>query len=263
MVNVRDDLTGRVFGRLTVLEQAEDYIDSKGRHYDRWLCECSCEKHNKKIVRGSDLRGQHILSCGCLMREKASSVNKKYNEWIDEVFSDEHGEYKIGITNNTGRQFYVDIEDFDLLKEYCWCECKIQDKQYSLLKAYDPATKKLVRMSKVLGCLGYDHEDRNTFNNRRYNLRPCTILENAKNISTPKDNTSGFIGVSWRDKYKKWIVRISDRPRHQIYLGAFDNKYDAIKTRLQAEADYYGEFAPQKHLFEEYGIVYNTGDNTQ
>lgn len=35
MVNVKDDLTGRQFGRLTVLSQAEDYIDSKGKHYAR------------------------------------------------------------------------------------------------------------------------------------------------------------------------------------------------------------------------------------
>ena len=33
------------------------------------------------------------------------------------------------------------------------------------------------------------------------------------------------------------------------------NKEDAIKARLEAEAKYYGDFAPQKHLFEEYGIV--------
>jgi hypothetical protein len=38
-------------------------------------------------------------------------------------------------------------------------------------------------------------------------------------------------------------------------LGYFINKDDAIKTRLSAEAKYYGEFAPQKHLFEEYGVA--------
>ena len=38
-------------------------------------------------------------------------------------------------------------------------------------------------------------------------------------------------------------------------LGYFNIKEDAIKTRLEAEAKYYGEFAPQRHLFEQYGIT--------
>ena len=34
---------------------------------------------------------------------------------------------------------------------------------------------------------------------------------------------------------------------------------DAIKARLNAEAKYFGKFAPQRHLFEQYGI--NTQQN--
>lgn len=41
----------------------------------------------------------------------------------------------------------------------------------------------------------------------------------------------------------------------EIYLGTFTLKEDATKARLAAEAKYFGEFAPQKHLFEEYGIL--------
>jgi len=39
-----------------------------------------------------------------------------------------------------------------------------------------------------------------------------------------------------------------------IYIGLFDNKDDAIKARLKAEKKYFGEFAPQRHLFEQYEI---------
>lgn len=38
------------------------------------------------------------------------------------------------------------------------------------------------------------------------------------------------------------------------YNKRFDNKEDAIRARLQAEKEYFGEFAPQRHLFEEHGI---------
>jgi hypothetical protein len=37
-------------------------------------------------------------------------------------------------------------------------------------------------------------------------------------------------------------------------------KNDAICARLQAEAYYFKEFAPQKELFEKYGIITNQND---
>ena len=39
MVKPRKDLTGMMFGRWTVIEQADDYINPAGRHYAKWLCE--------------------------------------------------------------------------------------------------------------------------------------------------------------------------------------------------------------------------------
>lgn len=37
-------------------------------------------------------------------------------------------------------------------------------------------------------------------------------------------------------------------------LGVYQNKKDAIRARLKSEIEYFGEFAPQRHLFKEYGI---------
>ena len=66
MVKVRDDLTGKVFGRLTVLEQTDDYINPcSGDHVARWLCECSCEKHSRIKVVGTQLKSGMTQSCGC------------------------------------------------------------------------------------------------------------------------------------------------------------------------------------------------------
>ena len=42
MVKTRYDLVGHKFGRLTVLEQAEDGIQPNGQHRARWLCQCDC-----------------------------------------------------------------------------------------------------------------------------------------------------------------------------------------------------------------------------
>ena len=34
---------------------------------------------------------------------------------------------------------------------------------------------------------------------------------------------------------------------------------NVVKARLEAELQYYGEFSPQKHLFEQYKINYKDG----
>lgn len=56
------DITGRRFGRLTVIKRAEN-----SKRKVRWLCKCSCGI--EKIVRGSHLRAGKIRSCGCLLQE--------------------------------------------------------------------------------------------------------------------------------------------------------------------------------------------------
>ena len=77
--------------------------------------------------------------------------------------------------------------------------------------------------------------------------------QNNTNKYKRSNNTSGVIGVSL-NKSLKWIAYIVI-DKKQTYLGSFINKDDAIKTRLKAELKYYGEYAPQQYLFEQYGIT--------
>ena len=51
-----------------------------------------------------------------------------------------------------------------------------------------------------------DHINRNPSDNRISNLREATHLENNKNASKRKDNTSGYKGVNWHARNKKWIA---------------------------------------------------------
>ena len=112
MVKVKEDLTGRRFGRLTVTRQTEDKIRPCGKHEAQWICVCSCD--NKKIVAvGTELKRGHTTSCGCLRNEKISKANKKEN-----VFDLDSAEYAIGYTAK-GEEFWFDKEDYDLVKKYC------------------------------------------------------------------------------------------------------------------------------------------------
>lgn len=68
--NRLQDLTGQRFGRLTVIERA----DNKGTK-TMWLCKCDCG--NKVIKEGSNLKNEDTQSCGCLRSEKTSERSLK------------------------------------------------------------------------------------------------------------------------------------------------------------------------------------------
>jgi len=65
------DLTGRKFGRLTVIKRV---YPNRGEH-PYWLCKCECG--TEKIIRGNDLKTGRTKSCGCLKREIAKSGNAR------------------------------------------------------------------------------------------------------------------------------------------------------------------------------------------
>ena len=261
MVKVREDMTGWKMwehgvpdSRLTVIKQVEDYVDKNGIHHSRWLCECNCEAKNKIIVSGSNLKNKSkngVRSCGCLRKEFAQDNLKKYNN-VKLNLKDKYGVYGIGFCSNTGSKFYFDMDDYDKIKDYTWNE-HVLSSGYHALEAWDSVAKKVIRMHYLLIDKGCDHADRNPLNNRRYNLRKATLIENAQNHTKQKTNTSGVVGVEWRKDSQKWCASITVN-KNRIWLGYFINKNEAITTRLKAEAEYFGEFAPQRHLFEQYKI---------
>ena len=253
MVKVREDLTGRIFGKLKVLEQTEDYIrPSNGQHEARWLCECSCEKHTKLIVSQNQLKNGKTKSCGCSREEGLHRLRKKYNKY------DISGAYGIGWTSNTNKEFYFDLDKYEKIKNICWFE-HFSSENFSTLLGYIPSLKKEVKMHIFLGYKEYDHIDHNELNNLSNNLRPATHQENQCNKSIYLNNTSGVTGVSWNSSKQKWISQIQFKKQH-YYLGAYDSKDEAIKARLIAENDYFGEFAPQQYLYELYEINTNQYD---
>lgn len=60
------DLTGMIFGRLTILK----YLGKQGtKTFHYW--ECACECGNPKIAYTGMLRSRKVLSCGCLRSERS------------------------------------------------------------------------------------------------------------------------------------------------------------------------------------------------
>ena len=71
------DLTGQVYGRLTVIKRVDDYISPSGSRKVQWLCKCKCGK--EVIVTGNNLRKGNSKSCGCYNRELLPKINSTHN----------------------------------------------------------------------------------------------------------------------------------------------------------------------------------------
>lgn len=86
-----------------------------------------------------------------------------------------------------------------------------------------------------------DHKDGDSLNNLKENLRAATHAQNSKNRIKAIKNTSGFIGVSFHRRIKKWQAYISARPI--VCLGYFETVLEAARARDLAAQKLYGDFA--------------------
>ena len=86
-----------------------------------------------------------------------------------------------------------------------------------------------------------DHIDGDKLNNRLCNLREATLAENQKNQGIPKHNTSGFKGVYWNSKDKKWIAKSQLRGKMH-YLGGYATPEEASEVYQEFCRNRHGEF---------------------
>lgn len=87
-----------------------------------------------------------------------------------------------------------------------------------------------------------DHIDRDKTNNRIENLRGCTHQENLWNQPVRKKNSSGYKGVYWNKKNKKWIVYVSVDRKLKSF-GSYDDLNKAIEIAEKARKQHRGTFA--------------------
>lgn len=230
---------GDRYGRLMIIEEVEPYIFPSGEKKRRVKCKCDCG--STTIVRIDSLRKGDTLSCGCLQKQKVSEVSSKTNEY------DLSGECGIGYICN-GDTFYFDLEDYDLIKDYCWCISK------GYVISRGKSTSKTIRLHRLVMKASedddIDHINRNKLDNRKTNLRVCSHGDNSKNRGARKNNISGFTGVHWNKKSSKWqaYIRVNGK---QIHLGYFTDINDAIRTRVKAELELFGEFSANYNYFTE------------
>lgn len=200
MVNTKEDLTGRKFGKLTVVKQVEDYIYPNGKHSAKWQCQCECGSKPTFVV-GTCLKAGQIKSCGC-SKSQPRPNRRKGNKY---QFEDD---YIMGFCSNSEDVFYIDYCDYEKIKDLTWHVQKDSDVgAINRLSAYNPLTKKHVRMHVFLGFKNFDHINGNELDNRRNNLRKATTSQNRMNTRNRQIGKSGYRGVQITHN-GKYIARI-------------------------------------------------------
>lgn len=230
------DLTGQKFGHLTVINRAEDLILPCGQHETRWLCRCDCDEESLVVVSGGHLKSKHTTSCGCFARKTTINAHKKYNIY------DLTKEYGIGYASNTNKPFYFDLEDYDKIKDYCWLET---NKGYILTRIGENIKiRKFMHNFIMPDAHMLDHINGNKNDNRKSNLRETNHSTNAMNCRIWSHNKSGVTGVSFAKEKNRWIAQITVNQKSKI-IGRFKDFTEAVKARLMAEQEHFGEFAYQ------------------
>lgn len=148
---------------------------------------------------------------------------------------------KIKLTQ--GKFALVDDDMFEKLSKYKWHALKRCNTFYANKRGKNNSKIQMHRV--VLNTpddMETDHKDGNGLNNQRSNLRVCSHSENCRNKKKPKNNTTGYKGLSWCERNKKWLVRICVNKK-RIYLGHFKTKKSAYKAYCEASIKFHGKFA--------------------
>jgi hypothetical protein len=276
------DFTGQRFGRLTVVERAENTKDNKAQ----WLCLCDCG--NTKVVRASHLKKAEIKSCGCLnapdlsgevfgrltVLNRAASKNgvgyflcrcscgneievrtshlvngntKSCGCYNQDVRTSNRKQNKYEINGNIttmyttkGEPFLIDTEDLDKVLAYCWY--KNPDNYIVTMR-----NRKNIQLHNIIiDCpkgMYVDHRFGDPTDNRKCMLRLATIEQNACNRKEIIGTVSGYTGVYLNGK--KWRARITYNGK-RINLGSYDTLDEAVAARHAAEDKYFGEYSRRK-----------------
>lgn len=135
-----------------------------------------------------------------------------------------------------GQIALVDDEDYEVLSQYKWFALKGKITYYAARNiTVSPGKQTLLLMHVEImklhklhkEGLDVDHADHNGLNNTKGNL---DCMSHRKNLENNSKNTSGYPGVCWHKKRRKWYSMATINGRKK-FLGSFDTPQEAHKAR--------------------------------
>ena len=180
--------------------------EKSSRKYRYGLYECQyCNKEFEAILQ--NVKKGNTKSCGCLNGDAHGlTYNKFYKTWYNMVYrcvSPKNKDYK----NYGGRGITVCKEWLDIKNFVAWCD---------------------LTHPNIEG-ISLDRIDVNG-NYEPNNCRWSDKTTQAINQRMKKSNTSGYVGVIWHIRDKRWVVSIRISKK-LINLGSFKDKIEAVLAR--------------------------------
>jgi hypothetical protein len=222
---------GTVFGRLTVIGEAP-------RHGCRRAMFCRCECGKRTTVDLLNLRSGGTKSCGC--RGYAPRVDLQ------------PGEVPLFGKRARGRVALVDLGDYDFVMGHRWhvretdpvAPGRRPTGPYAVADIYQGGGKSrsITMHGLIMGQVYIDHENHNTLDNRRANLRPATPAQNGANARKNPGKTSRYKGVFWDRVRSCWSAKVMAN-RQTLSLGRYAREADAALAYDIAAREAFGEFA--------------------
>lgn len=194
------DLTGKVFGSLTVMERAE----KKGQR-TAWLCRCECGKD--LIVTAQDLRKGHTKSCGCKAHDAPyyRDLTGQRIGYLTAMKKTDHRDYKGSVIWQ------------------CLCDCG-----KSVLYSSDSLLH-----GKIKSCGCYRENELCGKINDTLHRVDGTCIERLNLKKARSDNKSGHIGIQMVDEnHYRALIGFQGK---RYYLGTFPTLEEAIEARQRGE----------------------------
>jgi len=144
-----------------------------------------------------------------------------------------------------GKVTVVDDADFEWLNQYQWFAHKERKNYYAARNIHHNGKRTLSRMHReILGLesgdkILTDHANRDSLDNRRFNLRTVDYSMNGYNEEPRKTNKSGYRGVSWHSKNKRWRIQMRFNGC-LLHGGEYKNISEAVEAYKAMAMKYRG-----------------------
>jgi hypothetical protein len=137
----------------------------------------------------------------------------------------------------------VDAEDYERVSRYKWCLMIRGSKAYAMRTERGKTILMHREIMKPPKGMVVDHINGNGLDNRRCNLRACTVLQNAWNRKPAKGSSSPYLGVYRRkSRPDKWYVKVQG-DGEVTNLGPFDSELEAARARDYRAVEVHGPYA--------------------
>jgi hypothetical protein len=151
---------------------------------------------------------------------------------------------------------YAKVSDADYERVFNFGKWYAVKNKYTFYAATMIGTRVLFMHSLLMGSIGnVDHIDRDGLNNQKENLRVVTASQNMANKRTPRNNSSGYKGVSLFSATGKWHAQIGVNKK-RLHLGFFNKVEDAARAYNEAAKHHFGSCASLNEI-KDNSLVFN------